>query len=59
MAHPIYKDAHYLKNDPVRDLSTEVEGPIARDGHMFLNEMWKYIIRVDQESTPNSNPILE
>ena len=43
-------DAHYLKNDPVRDISTQLEGPVAVDGHKFLDEQWKYVMRMDQES---------
>eukprot|EP00929_Paragymnodinium_shiwhaense_P060862 TRINITY_DN30385_c0_g2_i1.p1 TRINITY_DN30385_c0_g2~~TRINITY_DN30385_c0_g2_i1.p1 ORF type:complete len:587 (-),score=102.44 TRINITY_DN30385_c0_g2_i1:193-1953(-) len=36
-------DAHYLKKDPIHDLSMEVYGPVAEDGHCFANEMWSFI----------------
>lgn len=40
-------DAHYLQNDPVHDISIEAEGEVANDGHVFANQMWKYIIRTE------------
>mmetsp|Transcript_15693 Transcript_15693/g.33163 ORF Transcript_15693/g.33163 Transcript_15693/m.33163 type:complete len:578 (-) Transcript_15693:154-1887(-) len=36
-------DAHYLKNNPVHDLSMELEGKVARDGHRFANQQWTFI----------------
>lgn len=36
-------DGHYLKFDPVHDLSLEMEGRIAHDGHLFANEQWGFI----------------
>jgi hypothetical protein len=36
-------DYHYLKNNPVHDLSVELEGRVAHDGHLFANEQWKHI----------------
>ena len=36
-------DAHYLAKDPVHDLSFQLEGPVARDGHRFANQQWKFI----------------
>lgn len=36
-------DQHYLKNNPVHDLSMEAEGRVAHDGHLFLNKQWKFI----------------
>lgn len=36
-------DAHYLKNDPVHDLSLELEGRVAHDGHVYANDQWRYI----------------
>lgn len=36
-------DAHYLKNNPVHDLSLEIEGRVAHDGHLFANEQWLFI----------------
>jgi len=38
-------DAHYLKNNPVHDLSMEMEGRITHDGHLFANSQWRYIRR--------------
>eukprot|EP00747_Dinoflagellata_sp_TGD_P195940 gnl/TRDRNA2_/TRDRNA2_65371_c0_seq1.p1 gnl/TRDRNA2_/TRDRNA2_65371_c0~~gnl/TRDRNA2_/TRDRNA2_65371_c0_seq1.p1 ORF type:complete len:609 (+),score=82.20 gnl/TRDRNA2_/TRDRNA2_65371_c0_seq1:69-1895(+) len=37
-------DAHYLQKDPTRDLTAEYEGDIAVDGHLFANQMWKFVI---------------
>jgi hypothetical protein len=31
-------DYHYLKNNPVHDLSLEMQGRIAHDGHLYANE---------------------
>jgi phosphatidylserine/phosphatidylglycerophosphate/cardiolipin synthase-like enzyme len=36
-------DYHYLKNNPVHDLSFEIEGKIASDGHLYANEQWSFI----------------
>ncbi|KAL7533188.1 hypothetical protein ACHAXR_005090 [Thalassiosira sp. AJA248-18] len=36
-------DAHYLSNNPVHDLSFELEGKVARDGHRFANQQWEFI----------------
>jgi len=36
-------DRHYLKSNPVHDVSMEAEGKIAHDGHFFANTMWKFI----------------
>ncbi len=36
-------DQHYLKNNPVHDLSIELEGSVARDGHRFANLQWEFI----------------
>eukprot|EP00339_Tiarina_fusa_P005441 CAMPEP_0117075446 /NCGR_PEP_ID=MMETSP0472-20121206/53190_1 /TAXON_ID=693140 ORGANISM="Tiarina fusus, Strain LIS" /NCGR_SAMPLE_ID=MMETSP0472 /ASSEMBLY_ACC=CAM_ASM_000603 /LENGTH=505 /DNA_ID=CAMNT_0004800951 /DNA_START=16 /DNA_END=1531 /DNA_ORIENTATION=- len=36
-------DGHYLKHDPVHDLSLELAGSVANDGHMFANKQWNYI----------------
>jgi len=38
-------DHHYLKFDPVHDLSLELEGRVAHDGHLFANEQWGYVER--------------
>ncbi|KAL7547626.1 hypothetical protein ACHAWF_010914 [Thalassiosira exigua] len=35
--------AHYLSNNPVHDLSMEMEGMIALDGHRFANQQWQFI----------------
>mmetsp|Transcript_6969 Transcript_6969/g.15906 ORF Transcript_6969/g.15906 Transcript_6969/m.15906 type:complete len:358 (+) Transcript_6969:173-1246(+) len=36
-------DAHYLAENPVHDLSFELEGRVARDGHRFANQQWQFI----------------
>jgi phosphatidylserine/phosphatidylglycerophosphate/cardiolipin synthase-like enzyme len=36
-------DKHYLSNNPVHDLSIELEGAVARDGHRFANVQWEFI----------------
>ncbi len=36
-------DRHYLRGNPVHDLSIELEGRVAHDGHLFANEQWKFI----------------
>ena len=36
-------DGHYLSFDPVHDLSLELEGVVAHDGHLFANKQWNYI----------------
>lgn len=38
-------DGHYLKINPVHDVSMQAEGEIAHDGHVFANKMWEYIER--------------
>jgi len=42
-------DQHYLKHDPVHDLSMEATGRVAHDGHKFANKMWEFIEK--QQST--------
>lgn len=36
---------HYCMADPVHDVSLELEGAVATDGHLFANRQWKYIQR--------------
>jgi phosphatidylserine/phosphatidylglycerophosphate/cardiolipin synthase-like enzyme len=36
-------DGHYLRHDPVHDLSLELEGRVAHDGHLFANQQWMFI----------------
>jgi len=36
-------DAHYLEYDPVHDLSLELEGAVAHDGHAFANRQWSFV----------------
>ena len=38
-------DKHYLRNDPVNDLSLEMEGGVARDAHRFANAQWGYVVK--------------
>jgi hypothetical protein len=34
---------HYLTNNPVHDLSLELEGRCAHDGHLYANNQWKFV----------------
>jgi phosphatidylserine/phosphatidylglycerophosphate/cardiolipin synthase-like enzyme len=36
-------DGHYLTYDPIHDLSLEMIGDVALDGHYFANRQWDYI----------------
>jgi len=36
-------DRHYLRNNPVHDLSIELRGRVTRDGHRFANEQWSFV----------------
>ena len=36
-------DPHYLEFDPVHDLSLEMEGEVAMDGHLFANRQWDFV----------------
>lgn len=36
-------EKHYLRTNPVHDLSVELEGQVGHDGHFFANEQWKYV----------------
>jgi phosphatidylserine/phosphatidylglycerophosphate/cardiolipin synthase-like enzyme len=38
-------DPHYLRNNPVNDLSLEMEGGVARDAHLFANAQWGYVVK--------------
>lgn len=38
-------DPHYLRNDPVNDISLEMEGGVAKDAHRFANAQWGYIVK--------------
>jgi phosphatidylserine/phosphatidylglycerophosphate/cardiolipin synthase-like enzyme len=38
-------DPHYLKHNPVHDLSIELEGRCTHDGHLYANAQWAYIQR--------------
>lgn len=58
-------DKHYLRYSPVLDLSVELRGPVAHDGHMFANNAWKYIKHVQgnfggrlMENWPDSFPVI-
>lgn len=41
-------DQHYLQYNPVHDLSFELSGKIAEEGHAFAEAMWRYIIRKEK-----------
>ncbi|KAG7374402.1 phospholipase [Nitzschia inconspicua] len=38
-------DYHYLRKNPVNDLSLEMEGGVAKDGHLYANAQWSYIVK--------------
>lgn len=42
--HNFY-DRHYLKNNPIVDLSLELEGSVALDAHYYANAQWGYIVK--------------
>lgn len=58
-------DYHYLKNNPVHDLSLEMEGRVTLDAHRYANEQWDFI-RQKQDTVigqcadkiPDSMPVL-
>jgi hypothetical protein len=39
-------DGHYLKHDPVHDLSLELNGRVTHDSHLYANERWQFIERM-------------
>jgi len=58
-------DGHYLQKKPVHDLSLEMEGRIALDGHMFANYQWEFIRKKQStcvgqmaEKIPDSLPLI-
>jgi phosphatidylserine/phosphatidylglycerophosphate/cardiolipin synthase-like enzyme len=58
-------DPHYLKSNPVHDLSLEIEGGATRDGHLFANQQWAFIQKKQSsligglaENLPDSMPLL-
>lgn len=36
-------DPHYLEHDPIHDLSLELEGECAHDGHKYANRQWDFV----------------
>jgi phosphatidylserine/phosphatidylglycerophosphate/cardiolipin synthase-like enzyme len=38
-------DKHYLACNPVHDLSIQLEGDVARDGHRYANQQWEFVER--------------
>eukprot|EP00578_Thalassiosira_sp_NH16_P001253 CAMPEP_0181131218 /NCGR_PEP_ID=MMETSP1071-20121207/30305_1 /TAXON_ID=35127 /ORGANISM="Thalassiosira sp., Strain NH16" /LENGTH=715 /DNA_ID=CAMNT_0023217391 /DNA_START=318 /DNA_END=2465 /DNA_ORIENTATION=- len=46
--HNMWEEPYLMKN-PVHDLSLEMEGRVAIDGHHFADQQWKFI--KDQQST--------
>jgi hypothetical protein len=40
--HNLYHD-HYLTQDPLHDISFELEGRCAYDGHLYANDQWRFI----------------
>jgi hypothetical protein len=42
-------DDHYLKWNPVHDISIEAEGDVTQDAHIFCNKMWQFLIGTDRK----------
>eukprot|EP00934_Nitzschia_sp_Nitz4_P008000 Nitzschia sp. Nitz4//scaffold133_size116822//38545//40270//NITZ4_003802-RA/size116822-processed-gene-0.144-mRNA-1//-1//CDS//3329535381//7990//frame0 len=40
-----FYDQHYLRTNPVTDVSLELEGGPAKDAHRYANTQWQYIVR--------------
>lgn len=58
-------DPHYLKENPVHDLSIEMEGRVTHDGHLFANQQWNFIEKKQSgfvgqlaEKIPDSMPVI-
>jgi phosphatidylserine/phosphatidylglycerophosphate/cardiolipin synthase-like enzyme len=58
-------DGHYLKHDPVHDLSLEVKGRVTHDAHLYANEQWHFIKRMQNslcgyiiDKLPDSLPMM-
>lgn len=58
-------DPHYLKSNPVHDLSIQLEGRVTVDGHMFANQQWAFIQRKQStlvgqcaEQVPDAVPLI-
>lgn len=58
-------DPHYLKHNPVHDLSLEMEGRVTHDGHFFANEQWAFIKKKQStcagqiaENLPDNMPLV-
>jgi hypothetical protein len=47
-------DEHYLKRNPVLDLSMELEGPVAEDAHIYANEQWEFVEKLTTSSFGNA-----
>jgi phosphatidylserine/phosphatidylglycerophosphate/cardiolipin synthase-like enzyme len=39
-------EPHYLQKNPICDLSLELQGRVAHDGHLYANAQWAFIERV-------------
>ena len=58
-------DGHYLKHDPVHDLSLELNGRVTHDSHLYANEQWQFIERMQNsicgyviDKLPDNIPLL-
>jgi len=58
-------DYHYLKHNPVHDLSLEMEGRVTHDGHIFANDQWFFIEKKQStcigqmaENIPDALPLI-
>lgn len=58
-------DPHYLKGNPVHDLSVEMEGRVTNDAHLYANQQWAFIKKKQSgiagqcaENIPDSVPLV-
>lgn len=58
-------DDHYCRHDPVHDLSMELHGRVAHDGHLYANAQWEFIEFMQQsccgwviDKLPDSLPLV-
>lgn len=47
-------DEHYLRKNPVLDLSMELVGPVAEDAHIYANEQWEFVEKLTTSSFGNA-----
>jgi hypothetical protein len=47
-------DEHYLRRNPVLDLSMELEGPVAEEAHIYANEQWEFVEKLTTSNFGNA-----